>query len=270
MTPRMHAEASYTTLDFPPNRRFPGVDPRGLPTPLTSTMRGTERRFRGVLHRSKNCLRKPESAIVAPRTFAIVHVSCRQIVVSCARKCRVSGTLVQGFADLFSSSHVADALQYACGNVLLGEHGWILQILQEISENTLHSRHFLNDLHRDAPGSVVWHTFEVFVREDTCKSKRVRRDSPKSLHSCGGGLPDGMRRSSLVVGCAGVRSEAPQKEEQAHTEATASEEARCEGTRTLTRNFGAGLLTTNDVPGCPKGGLLFGTDKRRRWTVGWR
>ena len=37
-----------------------------------------------------------------------------------------------------------------------------------------------------------------------------------------------------VVGCAGVRSEAPQKEEQGHTEATrASEEARCEGTRTF-------------------------------------
>jgi hypothetical protein len=31
----------------------------------------------------------------------------------------------------------------------------------------------------------------------------------------------------VVAGCAGVRSEAPQKEEQAHTEATASEEARC-------------------------------------------
>jgi hypothetical protein len=62
----------------------------------------------------------------------------------------------------------------------------------------------------------------------------------------------------IVVGCAGVRSEAP--EEQGHTEATASEEARCEGTRTYKKAWG--LITTNDVPGCPnKGGLLSGTDK---------
>ena len=37
----------------------------------------------------------------------------------------------------------------------------------------------------------------------------------------------------MLVGCAGVRSEALQKEEQGRTEATASEEARCEGTRTI-------------------------------------
>jgi hypothetical protein len=70
----------------------------------------------------------------------------------------------------------------------------------------------------------------------------------------------------LVVGCAGVRSEAPQKE-QGHTEATkeqarsggaASEEARCEGTRTIKRKWG--LITTNDIPACPNGGLLSGTD----------
>jgi hypothetical protein len=68
----------------------------------------------------------------------------------------------------------------------------------------------------------------------------------------------------LVVGCAGVRSEAPQEKhrhteaskEQGHSsEATASEEARCEGTRTSAPAF-----TTNDLPGCPKGGLLLGTD----------
>jgi hypothetical protein len=64
----------------------------------------------------------------------------------------------------------------------------------------------------------------------------------------------------VVVGCAGVRSEAP--EEQAHTEATASEEARCEGTRTI-KIKESGVIekfTTNDLPGCPKGGLLSGTD----------
>jgi hypothetical protein len=90
----------------------------------------------------------------------------------------------------------------------------------------------------------------------------------------------------MVTGCAGTRSEAPQEEQQGHTEgsnkdqtsspeATASEEARCEGTRTLKLKdlcklkfpwrggFGKNdLLTTNDLPGCPKGGLLSGTDKR--------
>ena len=104
----------------------------------------------------------------------------------------------------------------------------------------------------------------------------------------------------LVVGCAGTRSESPKQ--QGHTKATreqtrsakaASEEARCEGTRTYhlyqvvhrpgywngplrtgseedmkeadkkagqsTMDFG--VYTTNDLPGCPKGGLLKGTDK---------
>ncbi len=78
----------------------------------------------------------------------------------------------------------------------------------------------------------------------------------------------------LVVGCAGVRSGAPQ-EEQGHTEVTkqeqmrspeasASEEARCEGTRTTKLSLQATdiVYTTNDLPGCPnKGGLLSGTDK---------
>jgi Ca2+-binding RTX toxin-like protein len=64
----------------------------------------------------------------------------------------------------------------------------------------------------------------------------------------------------LAVGCSGTRSEAPKEEkEQGHTEATASEEvARCEGTRTFQK---VGPFTTNDLPGCPKGGLLLGTDK---------
>src|SRR5215204_7656349 len=113
----------------------------------------------------------------------------------------------------------------------------------------------------------------------------------------------------LMVGCAGTSSEAPQEEKQGHTEATkkeqahspeatASEQDRCEGTRTYhlynvsyngggegplrtgseedmkkaqkkashdykwgvkTQDFG--VYTTNDLPGCPKGGLLKGTDK---------
>jgi Ca2+-binding RTX toxin-like protein len=70
----------------------------------------------------------------------------------------------------------------------------------------------------------------------------------------------------MVVGCAGVRSEAPQKEEQARSD-------RCEGTRTIdlaesTSASGtsapAALFITNDLPGCPKGGLLLGTDKRNK------
>jgi hypothetical protein len=79
----------------------------------------------------------------------------------------------------------------------------------------------------------------------------------------------------LVVGCAGVRSGTPQEEEQGHTEATnkeqtrspdatASEEARCEGTRTIKIPVlvTEAVFTTNDLPGCPnKGGLLSGTDK---------
>jgi hypothetical protein len=75
----------------------------------------------------------------------------------------------------------------------------------------------------------------------------------------------------LVVGCAGSQSGAPPKEDQGnieatregheHTEATASEEARCEGTR-KTNVFMPGRFTTNDLPGCSnKGGLLLGTDK---------
>ena len=73
----------------------------------------------------------------------------------------------------------------------------------------------------------------------------------------------------LVVGCSGVRTGAPQEKKQGHTEttnkeqtrspeATASKEARCRGARSLDRPHGTYL--TNDVPGCPKGGLLRGTD----------
>ena len=75
----------------------------------------------------------------------------------------------------------------------------------------------------------------------------------------------------LLVGCAGVRSEAPEQEQQAHTEATkkeqtrspeatASEDDRCEATRSFHRKNYLGTWVTNDVPGCPKGGLLAGTD----------
>jgi RTX calcium-binding nonapeptide repeat (4 copies) len=105
----------------------------------------------------------------------------------------------------------------------------------------------------------------------------------------------------LVVGCAGTSSETSKKEQGSSPKATSEEEARCEGTRTLhsytifyrrggmvdktgseedmkkaekkarhiakREDLGEvkvkmwGDLTTNDLPGCPKGGLLLGTDK---------
>ena len=68
----------------------------------------------------------------------------------------------------------------------------------------------------------------------------------------------------LVVGCAGVGSEAPQKEQGSSPRATQSEEARCEGTRTIkvTLLYRPGVVfTTYDLRDCPKGGLLLGTDK---------
>jgi RTX calcium-binding nonapeptide repeat (4 copies) len=68
----------------------------------------------------------------------------------------------------------------------------------------------------------------------------------------------------LVAGCAGVGSKAPQKEKARSPEATASDaEARCEGTRTVKSPISGdkAVYTTNDLPGCPKGGLLKGTDK---------
>ncbi len=71
----------------------------------------------------------------------------------------------------------------------------------------------------------------------------------------------------LGVGCAGTSSETSNKKEQGSSpQATASEEARCQGTRTTKDNpmGGEGFtarVITNDIPGCPKGGLLLGTDK---------
>ena len=77
----------------------------------------------------------------------------------------------------------------------------------------------------------------------------------------------------LVVGCSsGVRSEAPQEQEQQQepTEATrkeerspeaAADEARCEKMKTFHRKNYVGSYITNDVRGCPPGGLLAGTDE---------
>jgi RTX calcium-binding nonapeptide repeat (4 copies) len=76
----------------------------------------------------------------------------------------------------------------------------------------------------------------------------------------------------LAVGCAGTTSEtsnkeqeptdATKKEQTRSPEATASEEeTRCQETRTFDRG-GERPYVTNDVPGCPNGGLLEGTDAR--------
>jgi Ca2+-binding RTX toxin-like protein len=62
-----------------------------------------------------------------------------------------------------------------------------------------------------------------------------------------------------------MRSGAPKEDEQERSPqaTTTEEEARCSQTRTYKGYFGGHgrVLTTNDVPGCPKGGLLSGTDK---------
>ena len=54
----------------------------------------------------------------------------------------------------------------------------------------------------------------------------------------------------LMAGASGVQAQASNKEE-----------ARCEGTRTIKESGSGMIYTTNDLPGCPKGGLLLGTDK---------
>jgi hypothetical protein len=69
----------------------------------------------------------------------------------------------------------------------------------------------------------------------------------------------------VLVGCAGVRSEAPREEQEQgrSPEATASEQARCEGTRTTVRQHfhrRSKDFLTNDLPGCTNGGLLSGTE----------
>src|SRR5215203_3526202 len=52
----------------------------------------------------------------------------------------------------------------------------------------------------------------------------------------------------LMAGASGVQAQASK-----------NEEARCEGTRKINVNLPA-RFTSNDLPGCPQGGLLSGTD----------
>jgi hypothetical protein len=59
----------------------------------------------------------------------------------------------------------------------------------------------------------------------------------------------------LMAGASGVQAEASKKEE-----------VRCEGTRTIKEPGSGAIYTTNDLPGCPKGGLLLGTNgKDKLW-----
>jgi len=53
----------------------------------------------------------------------------------------------------------------------------------------------------------------------------------------------------LMDGASGVQAQASKKEE-----------ARCEGTRKLKESGSGQIVTTNDLPGCPKGGLLLGPE----------
>jgi len=101
--------------------------------------------------------------------------------------------------------------------------------------------------------------FEVIVAEDTCKEGGYAVVRQGRLIAVVGAFLMGWTVLLMVVGCAGVRSEAP--EEQAHTEATREQAHadRCDGTRTI-KQWGA-VMSTNDLPGCPKGGLLSGTDE---------
>ena len=65
----------------------------------------------------------------------------------------------------------------------------------------------------------------------------------------------------LLAGASGVQAQASKKEQGSSPKATASEEeARCEGTQKTNVNLPV-RFTTNDLPGCSKGGLLLGTDK---------
>ena len=86
----------------------------------------------------------------------------------------------------------------------------------------------------------------------------------------------------LAVGCTGMGTEANKQEQGRSPEPTASEEARCAGTRTVDLLKSAGVSTvsdssvqpgdpealtiTNDLPGCPNGGLLSGSDEADKLT----
>jgi hypothetical protein len=102
--------------------------------------------------------------------------------------------------------------------------------------------------------------FEVLVASDTCDESEGAVLRQGHLIAVVGTFLLGCAFLLLAVGCSGTRSGTSNKKEKGSSpKATVSkEEARCDGTRSLDRPHGTYL--TNDVPGCPKGGLLRGTD----------
>jgi hypothetical protein len=89
---------------------------------------------------------------------------------------------------------------------------------------------------------------EVLVAENTCKEGRCAVVRQGHLIAVVVAFLIGCA-VVLMAGASGVQAEASKKEE-----------SRCEGTRKINVNLPA-RFTTNDLPGCPQGGLLLGTDK---------
>jgi hypothetical protein len=91
---------------------------------------------------------------------------------------------------------------------------------------------------------------EVLVAGDACNEGEDAVVRQGRLIPVVGAFLIGCAVLLLVVGCSGTSSE------------TSSKKARCEG-RTIKspKGAGGGVFTTNDIPGCPNGGLLLGTDK---------
>jgi RTX calcium-binding nonapeptide repeat (4 copies) len=100
--------------------------------------------------------------------------------------------------------------------------------------------------------------FEVLVARGTCKEGGCVIVRQGRLIAVVVTFLIGCAILLLIVGCSGRRSETSKKERGRPPQATESEEARCERTRTFKRDWG--VFTTNDLPGCPdKGGPLSGT-----------
>ena len=93
--------------------------------------------------------------------------------------------------------------------------------------------------------------FEVLVARDACQEKGVRRGSPRTLIALVVAFLIGCA-VVLVAGASGCRRKPPRKKKPgARGQEVHQEPSVVQG----------GPCTTNDLPGCPKGGLLLGTDK---------
>src|SRR5918994_3852248 len=101
--------------------------------------------------------------------------------------------------------------------------------------------------------------YEVLVATDTCNEGEravVRQGQLIALVV------------AFLIGCAvllmadasRVLAETTKKQQGSSPKATASEEARCQGTQKTNVNLPV-RFTTNDLPGFQKGGPLLGTDK---------